>query len=61
MLPIGLDTIGVGPSMLIGAGFCVVGAAISQLWAPETAGQRLVDTSSAGGGGRLGTPAQAVG
>jgi putative MFS transporter len=54
LLPIGLDTIGVGPSMLIGASFCVLGAAISQRWAPETAGRRLVDTASAEGGGRLG-------
>jgi putative MFS transporter len=47
LLPIGLDTIGVGPSMLIGAGFCVAGAVICQLWAPETAGRPLVETSKA--------------
>jgi putative MFS transporter len=49
LLPLGLDTIGIGPSMLVGAAFCVAGAVISQLWAPETAGRRLVDTSSAEG------------
>jgi putative MFS transporter len=47
LLPIGLDTIGVGPSMLVGAGFCVAGAVICQLWAPETAGRPLVETSKA--------------
>jgi putative MFS transporter len=46
LLPIGLNTIGVGPTMLIGAAFCVIGAVICQLWAPETAGRRLVDTST---------------
>ncbi|MCZ4493157.1 MAG: transporter [Conexibacter sp.] len=47
LLPIGLDTVGIGPSMLVGAAFCVVGAVITQLWAPETAGRPLVETSSA--------------
>jgi putative MFS transporter len=47
LLPLGLDTVGVGPSMLVGAAFCVAGAVICQLWAPETAGRRLVETSSA--------------
>ncbi|HEV7752830.1 MAG TPA: MFS transporter [Baekduia sp.] len=47
LLPIGLDTIGIGASMLVGSAFCVVGAVITQLWAPETAGRPLVETSSA--------------
>jgi putative MFS transporter len=47
LLPIGLNTVGVGPSMLVGAAFCIVGAIICKLWAPETAGRRLVDTSAA--------------
>jgi putative MFS transporter len=51
LLPLGLDTIGIGPSMLVGAAFCVAGAVICQLWAPETAGRRLVETSSAEGDG----------
>jgi putative MFS transporter len=53
MLPTGLDTIGVGPSMLIGAAFCVAGAVICQLWAPETAGRRLVETSRIDRRGRV--------
>jgi putative MFS transporter len=47
LLPTGLDTIGVGPSMLVGAALCLGGAVICQLWAPETAGRRLLDTSRA--------------
>jgi putative MFS transporter len=45
LLPVGLDTVGIGPSMLVGAAFCVVGAIICQRWAPETAGRPLVETS----------------
>jgi putative MFS transporter len=60
LLPIGLNTIGVGPSMLIGAAFCVTGAVITELWAPETAGRRLVETSSADGRGRSGASAEAA-
>ncbi len=45
LLPIGLDTLGVGASMLIAAAFCVAGAVITQLWAPETAGRPLIETS----------------
>jgi putative MFS transporter len=60
LLPLGLDTIGIGPSMLVGAAFCVAGALISQLWAPETAGRRLVDTSSAEGRERPRSAAKAA-
>jgi putative MFS transporter len=49
LLPIGLNTIGIGPSMLVGASFCVAGAIICQLWAPETAGMSLTETSGAQG------------
>jgi putative MFS transporter len=49
LLPTGLNTIGVGPSMLVGAACCVAGALICQRWAPETAGRRLVETSRAEG------------
>jgi putative MFS transporter len=60
LLPIGLTTIGVGPSMLVGAGFCVVGAVISRRWAPETAGVPLMQASGVDGP-RLGRPrAEAV-
>ena len=60
LLPTGLDTIGVGPTMLVGATFCVVGAVICQRWAPETAGRRLVETSRPEGERRPGAPAEAV-
>jgi putative MFS transporter len=49
LLPTGLNTLGVGPSMLVGAACCVAGALICQRWAPETAGRRLVETSRAEG------------
>jgi putative MFS transporter len=58
LLPTGLDTIGVGPSMLVGAACCVVGAVICQRWAPETAGRRLLETSKADRRGRPGAPAK---
>ena len=45
LLPIGLSELGVGVSMLIAAAFCVAGAVITQLWAPETAGRPLTETS----------------
>jgi putative MFS transporter len=60
LLPLGLDTIGIGPSMLVGAAFCVAGAVICQLWAPETAGRRLLDTSSAEGHERPGAVVKAA-
>jgi putative MFS transporter len=57
VLPTGLDTIGVGPSMLVGAACCLAGAVICQRWAPETAGRRLVETSTPDRR-RPGTPAK---
>lgn len=45
LLPVGISTIGVGPSMLIAAGLCVIGAVVSQVMAPETTGQTLTRTS----------------
>jgi len=47
LLPVGLDTIGVGPCMLIGAAVCVLGALVSHFMAPETTGLALTTTSSA--------------
>ncbi len=44
LLPIGISHIGVGPSVLIGAGVCVVGAIVSHVWAPETTGRSLTQT-----------------
>jgi putative MFS transporter len=60
LLPIGLDTVGIGPSMLVASAFCVAGAIISRLWAPETAGRPLLETSSAEGPRRLGAPREAT-
>lgn len=44
LLPVGVDHIGVGPSVLIGAAICVVGAVVTHLWAPETTGVSLTKT-----------------
>jgi putative MFS transporter len=45
LLPVGISTIGVGPSMLIGAALCAIGAVVSHVLAPETTGQTLTRTS----------------
>jgi len=44
LLPIGISSIGVGPSVLIGAAICAVGALASHIWAPETTGLSLTRT-----------------
>ncbi len=36
LLPIGITSIGVGPSVLIGAAIALIGAIATHLWAPET-------------------------
>ncbi|WP_232665646.1 MFS transporter [Pseudonocardia sp. TRM90224] len=46
LLPVGISTIGIGGSMMIGAALCVVGAVVSQALAPETTGQTLTRTSA---------------
>jgi putative MFS transporter len=46
LLPEGLATIGVGPSMLLGAGILAIGAIVSHIWASETTG--LVLTKAGG-------------
>jgi hypothetical protein len=46
--------------MLVGSAFCVAGAVICQMWAPETAGRRLVETASAEGDRRAGPAAEAA-
>lgn len=60
LLPLGLDTMGLGPSMLVGAGVAVVGIAISVAWAPETKGKTLGESASlaseASGDGELKVP-----
>jgi putative MFS transporter len=43
LLPVGLATLGVGPSVLAAAGVCAVGALAAHRWAPETAGRGLAD------------------
>ncbi|MEU1513227.1 MFS transporter [Streptomyces sp. NPDC005811] len=45
-LPWSMEHLGSGPSMLIAAGVCVVGAAVSQVLAPETMGLSLSETSA---------------
>jgi putative MFS transporter len=46
LLPVGIDTIGIGACMLIAAAICVVGAILSQVMAPETTGRALHETST---------------
>jgi MFS transporter, putative metabolite transport protein len=46
LLPVGISTIGIGGSMLIGAALCAVGAVVSQALAPETTGMTLSRTGS---------------
>ncbi len=45
LLPVGIATIGLGPSMLVATGVLLVGLVISILWAPETRGLRLAEAS----------------
>lgn len=46
MLPVGIASIGIGPVLLILAGVVAVGAIVSQLWAPETKGKSLAETTA---------------
>lgn len=48
ILPYSLDKIGIGPTMLIGAGLTLLGLIVSILWAPETKGMTLAETSIIG-------------
>ncbi|WP_052412546.1 MFS transporter [Streptomyces mutabilis] len=48
LLPLGLDTIGLGPSMLVGAGIAAVGTAMCVAWAPETKGKPLHESAAVG-------------
>jgi MFS transporter, putative metabolite transport protein len=45
LLPIGITHIGIGASVCIGGGVCVLGAVVSHLLAPETTGASLTATS----------------
>jgi putative MFS transporter len=44
LLPVGIDAIGLPLCMVFGAAFCVVGAVVSQVLAPETTGKSLSAT-----------------
>ncbi|MFI0820824.1 MFS transporter [Streptomyces sp. NPDC021098] len=46
LLPWSMHNLGAGPSMLIAAGICAVGALVSQVLAPETMGRSLSETSA---------------
>jgi putative MFS transporter len=45
LLPIGITHIGIGPSVLIGAGLCAIGLFVTYIWAPETTGISLTQTT----------------
>lgn len=47
MLPVGIDALGIGPVLLILAGVVAIGAVVSQIWAPETKGKSLSETTGA--------------
>jgi len=49
LLPIGIATIGIGPSMLFGSAILLFGTVISIMWAPETANMSLEETSALSG------------
>ncbi len=46
LLPVGISTIGIGGSMLIGPALCAVGALVSHALAPETTGLTLTRTGA---------------
>ncbi|MGW0702407.1 hypothetical protein ACWD0A_24455 [Streptomyces sp. NPDC002867] len=46
LLPISLSKLGIGTTMLIGAGITLVGWAVSLAWAEETRGRTLAETSA---------------
>ncbi|MGV9347505.1 MFS transporter [Streptomyces spiralis] len=55
LLPISLDRLGIGTTMLIGAGITLVGWVVSFLWAEETRGRTLAETSALPGTARPAT------
>lgn len=50
LLPVGIAHWGVGPSVLVGAGFCLVGLIATYLWAPETTNLSLTKSTRVSGG-----------
>lgn len=47
LLPVGIEHIGIGASVLIGAAICLVGLVVTHLWAPETTDLSLTKAESA--------------
>ena len=50
LLPVGIDRLGIGPSMLIAGAVCGVGLAVTYLWAPETTDLSLTQTGGSTSG-----------
>jgi putative MFS transporter len=48
LIPVSLSTLGIGPTMLLGAGITFIGLVASVLWAPETRGLALHEASALG-------------
>lgn len=46
LLPVGIESLGIGPVLLILAAVVASGAIVSQLWAPETKGKTLSETAA---------------
>jgi putative MFS transporter len=49
LLPTALSSIGIGPTMIIGAVLCFIGAVMSWFMAPETKDLTLAEASTVGG------------
>jgi MFS transporter, putative metabolite transport protein len=47
LLPLGIASFGIGPSVLIGAAICLVGLIVTHLWAPETTALSLTKSQEA--------------
>ncbi|POX43189.1 MFS transporter [Streptomyces sp. Ru73] len=60
LLPISLSRLGIGATMLIGAGITMVGWLVSVLWAEETRGRTLAETSALPGASSRRTPRSGV-
>ncbi len=45
LLPLAIDHLGIGTSMVISAAVCAVGLAVTYAWAPETTDRSLTETS----------------
>lgn len=50
LLPVGIAHWGVGPSVLVGAGFCLAGLTATYFWAPETTNLSLTKSTRVSGG-----------